>query len=354
MPEKTLLITLDFAPRWGGIARYLVNVCAQMPVDQIMVLAPKGANTTSFDDTVEYKITRKNLINNLSYPKWLFSFWFSYKAIKDNQIKQIWVGNVLPLGTVVWLLSYLMPIKYTVITHGMDVMLAQEKPRRKWLLKKILKRADTITANSNYTKQQVVALGINSDKIVIVYPGLDLASQTKEVKVPAGKIQALKIEHNLNDKKIILSLGRLVARKGVDKMLEALPQILKKQPEARFVILGDGPYRDNLEKIITELNLKEYVVMRSNVSEQEKLTWLATCDVFTMPARQISSYDVEGFGIVYLEANYFGKPVVGGNSAGVSEAIINNETGLLCDPYDPVDIAAKITQILADPVLAQR
>ncbi len=315
--NKTLLVTIDYPPRRGGVARYLERLVNYLPVDKVVVCQP----------------TTWNL-----WPKWLPFFWQIYHQIKKNNIQMLWAAQPLPVGTVVRLLSKFLKIPYIVNTHGLDVSRPLLRGgRKKAMLKKVLQSASIVTVNSHFTKKLVLACGVEENKIVFIYPCPDqLTSQSLSI-VPSAD-------------KIILTVGRLIERKGVDLTLKALA--LLKQPY-RYIVVGDGPYRQNLLQLTQQLGLTDKVIFAGQVSDDELDNYYRQASIFVMPARQITD-DVEGFGLVFLEAGRYGLPVIGGQSGGQADAVVDGQTGYLVDPHDPVELAEKIKLLLNDETLARQ
>lgn len=361
--NKSLLFTIDFPPHVGGVAHYYKEVCDHLPSDKIAVLAPKDvchAELVSVsdgeipkqiqDDSDQIKIYRENLITKLPiWPKWLGSFWHLFKTIKKEKIKNVLVGQVLPLGTVTLCLSKIMGFQYFVFTHGMDILMAQKSRRKKMLLKKILKQAKGIITNSEFTKKELLKIGAEENKIIIVYP-CPYYKPPADEEVKKGIIR----KYNLDGKKIILSVGRAVQRKGFDMVIKSMDDIIKEDKSAIYVIAGGkGNYEAELKNLIENSPAKENIIFikGSNCSEIKSLFDL--CEVFVMPSRQIGE-DVEGFGIVYLEANLFGKPVIVGRSGGAVEAVVNNETGFIVNPESIQEISQAVLKLLKDKNLAEK
>ena len=142
------------------------------------------------------------------------------------------------------------------------------------------------------------------------------------------QLENLRRDYQLQNKKILLSVGRLIERKGIDTVIQALPALLKRWPNLVYLIVGQGPAEKKLRQLVHNKNLAGRVYLIKNVTTQNLPAWYQLCDIFVLPARQIGP-DVEGFGLVYLEANLFGKPVIGGRSGGVAEGVIDHQTGLL-------------------------
>lgn len=254
----------------------------------------------------------------------------------------LFVGQVLPLGTVAYLLRRRVP--YVVFTHGMDVLMAQKSWRKQRLVKKILEYAKLVVANSEFTRNLLTAYSLQTTAAV-VYPCPDIATDAKREDV-----EQLRSKLGLNGKKVLLTLGRVVERKGHDTVIKALPEILQHVPEAVYVVAGVGSDLGRLGKMVDDLKLQTAVRFVGKVSDEERPLYYALCDIFVMPSRQIGS-DVEGFGIVYLEAAMFGKTSIGGSSGGIPEAILDGKTGALVDPADASAFARVAVQLLRDDAL---
>jgi phosphatidylinositol alpha-1,6-mannosyltransferase len=347
--KNTLLITLEYPPQVGGVANYLANICANLPREQIVVLAPRAPQSYLFDHTQKYKICRRKLLakNILFWPKWLFLFWHTCKIVKTEKIEKILVGQVLPVGYTALILHKFFKIPYAVFTYGMDITEPMKNQWKKKMVISILKKADKIITIGDYTRNKIIGLGIASDKIIIVHPCSNI--QNTKYKIQNN----IKEKYNLADKKIILTVGRLVERKGQDKVIEALPKILEKIPDTVYLIVGEGQNLLNLQSKILNLKLENNVILTGKVSDEELASYYELCDIFIMPSREING-DVEGFGIVYLEANSFGKPVIGGRSGGVSDAVIDGQTGLLVDPNNVEETTATVIKLLTDDNLRNK
>lgn len=345
--DKSLLVTLEYPPQKGGIASYLFNLYSRLPHDKIFVLAPNHKNARAHDAQMGYRIIRARLLTRFFWPRWLFLYFRVKALVKAHKIKALHLSHVLPIGYIALRLKEKYKICYVVYCHGLDILKAQQKPRKKKWLKKILKNADGIVANSEYTKGLLINLGIDESKVLVVYP-------CPNIKPPDQTVETYHItaRYGLSDKKILLTVGRLVKRKGVDKVIQALPELYEKFKNIMYVVVGDGPELENLAKMVQENNLQNVVRFVGEVSDIELIKFYKISDMFIMPARQID-FDVEGFGIVYLEANLFGLPVIGGQSGGVPEAIIDGYTGLLVNPDDVNSIRQAAQNLLQDPEWAK-
>lgn len=334
---KILLFTLEYPPFYGGVANYYGNIVKYWPEPvNIFVLPNNGGKLIS---------------EKLPFLKWLPSFWHLWRAIKKEKIGHILVGHILPLGTAAYLVSRILPIKYSVILHGMDLTFAVKTKRKRWLTKKILKYARNIFCGNSYTaemaKKAVDEKG--GKKVVVVNPGVEVRSKKLEVRSK----EELFDKYGLKDKIILLSVGRLVKRKGFDMVIEAFSQVLKQIPNIVYVIAGSGEEINNLKFKIGNLKLKNNIILLANVQDDEKYSWYEICDIFIMPAREIDG-DFEGFGIVYLEANLAGKPVIAGDSGGVRDAVIDGLNGLIVNPESVQDISQAIIRLAEDENLRKK
>lgn len=338
--KKTLLITLDFPPMIGGVANYYKNIVDNLPPENIRVLTNDG----------------NRLVAGLPiWPKWMPALLNVWKAVRRDKIEVLLVGQILPLGTVAWLLNKLTRTPYIVMTHAMDVTFPQKYPRKKWLMKKILHGAHKVTTVSRFTEQQLKSLMVGPDrsKIEVIYPCPNLRIRDFNEQVCSG----IPDKYGKPDAKKILSVGRIVERKGFDAMIEALARMNKDYPNFNYLLVGEGEYKKKLQKMLTQPayeSIANKVIFVGKVPDNELACYFKLCDVFAMPSRRLSTDDVEGFGIVYLEANLFGKPVIGGDSGGVRDAVKDGKTGFLVDPTDTGMIADAVLKLLRDPERARR
>jgi len=343
---------MDFAPMFGGVANYWTNLNHFFPSDNFVVLAPEYDNSLDFDIKQNYLIYRKNLLtkNKWVWPKWLPLLFETIKLVRQEKIEKIIVANVLPVGTVAYIIKKFFRIPYIVSVHGLDIALPQAHTRKNRLMKKILNEAEHIITNSNFTKELLMKLECcGADSVIIVYPCANI-----NFEKPRQNILDTLANGKLKDKKIILTVGRLIERKGQDKVIQSMPMILKECPDAVYVIVGQGKQLKYLKELVSMLNLDEEVLFFCDVMNYELPGFYESADIFIMPSRRLENGDIEGFGIVYLEANYYGKPVIGGKSGGAVEAVEHDVNGLLVDPLSINEISGAIVELLKNPEKANR
>jgi phosphatidyl-myo-inositol dimannoside synthase len=324
-PIDTLLITFDYFPNVGGVARYLFSYAKKNNVDVL-------CGDADFVDEKEQGVSRKKLLWS-AWPKWLpLLFW---GLVYSRRYKKIVASHILPAGYA----ALLAKKPYILILHGLDIINAGKGKWKRYWAKKILDRADKIIVNSRATGELLRQIFGDLYKYEIECPAIfPLRPPEKD----------LKAEYGLADKKIILSLGRLVKRKGHEKIIRLLPQILREAPEAVFVIAGGGPERQELQNLAKTFGVPEQVIFLGKVKESELPEIYDMCDIFAAPSLP-SKDDWEGFGMVCLEAAYFAKPVIVTNVGGLPEAVENNVTGFVVQNDE--ELFEKIILLLKDEEL---
>lgn len=316
---KFLLITLEYPPMIGGVANYLKDVCRILGKDNCLVFGPK-------------------ILFRFFWPKWLPALFSARKIIREKKVDMVLISHILPIGYLALIYKFFFKIPYIVFVHGMDILISQESSWKTFWIKKIIKNAQGVVTNSEFTRVEVLRLGAKKDKTAVVYP------------CPNQNIKLLRFKGGFNGKKVILTVGRLVKRKGIDKVIEVMPKILESVPEAVYFVVGNGPCENELLELKNKLNLKDKVFFAENTRDEEMNFYYASCDIFVMPSRRIGG-DVEGFGIVYLEAALFGKPSIAGSAGGSSEAVLDGVTGLVVDPENTEEITEAIIKLLKDDAL---
>ena len=258
--------------------------------------------------------------------------------------------NIAYGGFLAWIISWLKPLDYVIFAYGYEFEKVKNNAWVRRLYLNIYRRAKEIVCCSDLVRERLVAFGVSDKKIQVLYPAVDLA-RFRPVPVPDHYLKGI----GLAGRRILLTVGRLVQRKGHDRVFLALPEIVKKFPDVVYCVVGIGEYESALREKVEQLKLGAYVRFMGKLEETELRYLYNSCEIFIMPSREIAEGGhIEGFGIVFLEANACKKPVIGGGSGGVKEAIRDGITGLLADPESPPDIAAKVMSLLQDPDKARR
>lgn len=341
---KILLVTMEYPPFRGGVGNYYYNLIQYSVYIDFTVLT----NNQTQNSNSKLKIVNQSLFYKYFWPRWLKLFFIVRKLIKQEKYDLIWSGQILPVGTVCYLINKFYNIPYFVSTHGMDIMLPQKSARKKKLMTKVLQAAKFITANSRFTQKQLVKLGIDANKIEVIYPCANISSKSQTSSFSedqSNKIQVIKDKYGLNDKKILLTVGRLVKRKGQDMIIEAVNQLKNQYPDLMYLIVGDGPERENFQLSIANFQLQDQVIIINDVGDDDLPLYYQLADIFIMPSRDIEG-DAEGFGIVYLEAASFGLAVIAGKSGGTGEAVVDGKTGILVNPENVEEIKSAVVNLL--------
>jgi phosphatidylinositol alpha-1,6-mannosyltransferase len=265
-------------------------------------------------------------------------------TIRRERIEYVVVGQTLPVGTATAIVSFFLRIPYAVSTHGMDVALAARRPWKRFLARRILLGADRVTTISSYTARILKGYGVPGEKICFVQPCPHITPESllpqAETRLPTRS-------------PIILTVSRLVKRKGHETILRALPPIIDEFPRCLYAVIGEGPHRAKLEACVSELGLSDHVLFLGPLSDEHTAWWYQHCEVFAMTPTDENG-DVEGFGLVYLEAGSFSKPVIGSNSGGVLDAVCDGVTGIVITQKDSTRCAIALRTLLRDSGMAHR
>jgi len=337
--RKLLLLTLDFPPRTGGVARYL-EALAVFFGEEIRVVANPEKGSEAFDKTAPFQIERQELLFKKVWPHWLKAVCFLIK--EQTNYQNIIISHLLPLGAAAWLAKFVTRKFYIVIVHGMDVSLIKSSVHKKWLAGLILRGAKVVIANSQALADEVRRdFGVN--ETIVVYPGV------RKINPQLDADRRL-IEDNCFN---ILTVSRLVVRKGHFRVLQALAKIKNQIPNLQYRIVGDGPMKEELQKIVVDLGLDSIVKFDGLLGDSELAKAYEQADLFVMPT-VVDPIDREGFGMVYLEAAVYGVPSIATRQLGVDEAILDGQTGILIDDGDIETLAATILALSHDPEKLKR
>ena len=260
-------------------------------------------------------------------------------------VSMIHCGRALPEGVAAWLCRCSGGPRYACWAHGEDISTALTSRELTWLMRRVYGNAEVVFANSANTRRMLRELDIADDRIELVYPGVDTERFRPD-------IDAREIRQRIapRGETVLLSVGRFQTRKGHDLVIRAVGQLVREQRSLRYVIVGDGRERSRLEALVDQCGVRDHVTFMGEVPGEMLPRYFAACDIFVLPNR-VEQNDVEGFGIVYLEAAASGKPAIGGRSGGVPEAIADGVTGLLVDGTDVDELAATIARLMDSEAL---
>ena len=345
--RRVLVVTNDFPPRLGGIQSFVYNVVRGLPPDEVVVYASSYPGATEFDAEQAFAVIRDRTSMLLPTPAVRRRV---LCARREHNATAVWFGAAAPLGLLARSLRRAGAQRVVATTHGHEVGWAA-LPGARSLLRRIGRDVDVLTYLGEYTRGRLAAALGPRIQLARLAPGVDLDrfSPTDEVLEFA---QQLRARYDLGSAPVVVCVSRLVRRKGQDTLIAAWPSIRSRIPGARLLIVGRGPYEADLRDQAARAGVADAVIFAGGVPDNELAAHLAVGDVFAMPARtRRRGLDVEGLGMVYLEAGACAIPVVAGDSGGAPDAVLDGETGFVVDGRDVTDVADRIITLLRDPQL---
>ncbi len=334
--KKTLLLTHEYYPYHGGVARYCYNLFEYLPSARYLVLSDQKLTDR------RVPIMTQKLLSSFMRPSWLKGVSIVKKIVREQGIECIMTPNILPLGTIAQAVGKSLKIPYIVSLHGLDINLGLAN--KKAMTISILKGAQHVIVNSVTTKKTLDPLKL-ATPVTVITPYLDTEKLAVDPTVTTALVK------RYGKKKIILTVGRLVKRKGQDMVIKAMPEVLRKVPDAQYCIVGNGPDKGYLEECIAEAHVERAVDIITDVPDGKLGAYYSWASLFAMPTRTIGA-DREGFGIVYLEAAHFSLPILAGRSAAEAEAVGGDDGGVFADGDNLEDITEALIHLLQDRELA--
>jgi phosphatidylinositol alpha-1,6-mannosyltransferase len=341
--SRVLLVSNDFPPRRGGIQSYLHNLVDHLVAagtHTLMVYAPAWKGADEFDREAAYEVVRHPGTLMLPVPSVAGRM---RKLIKRHHADTVWFGAAAPLALMAPLASDAGVGRVVASTHGHEVGWSM-LPLARTALRRIGTGTDVVTYVSQYTRGRFASAFGADAALEHLPPGVD-ADRFAPDDVARAELRA---RYRLGERPVVVCLSRLVPRKGQDMLIRAMPAIRQRVPGAALVIVGGGPYLTSLRRLAHSFGVAEHVVFTEGVPGDELPAHHALADVFG------AGLDVEGLGIVFLEASATGVPVVAGASGGAPETVRDGETGVVVDGWDVGAIAASVSDLLADPDRAAR
>jgi phosphatidylinositol alpha-1,6-mannosyltransferase len=349
--NPVLFVTNDFGPRAGGIETFIIGLIQRRPFGQTIVYTSFQENSAQFDAdwlaNYGVRVIRDRSKILLPTPRVALHL---RGIIKKEGITTAAFGAAAPLGLLSASMKRAGVVRTVALTHGHEVWWAKVFPFD-LLLRRIGSTVDVLTYLGEFTRKAISkALSAKAQSAMVkIAPGIDV-----EHFIPTDA-SSLRASLGLADKKVIVSVGRLVHRKGQDHLIEAMPEILKNVPRAHLLLVGEGPYREYLQNLVHQLKLESSVTFIGRIQYQDLPMYICVGDIFAMPSRsRLMGLEVEGLGIVYLEASSCGLPVLAGDSGGAPDAVIQNETGLVVSGTDNKEIASAAVALLTNLEASQK
>jgi phosphatidylinositol alpha-1,6-mannosyltransferase len=345
--SRVLLVTNDFPPRRGGIQSYLREFVGRL-VDagshSVLVYAPQWKGADAFDDSARaagYQVVRHPGTLMLPVPTVDARM---RRLIGEHGVDTVWFGAAAPLALLAARARQAGATRVLASTHGHEVGWSM-LPVARSVLRRIGDDTDVVTFVSRYTRSRFATAFGPAASLEYLPSGVDTDRFSPD---PAGR-EELRNRYGLGERPTVVCLSRLVPRKGQDILIKALPSIRQRVDGAALVIVGSGPYLDTLRKLAQDCGVADHVIFTGGVPSGELPAHYAMADVFAMPCRtRGAGIDVEGLGIVFLEASATGVPVIAGESGGAPEAVQHNKTGLVVDGSSVTKVGDAVTELLTD------
>jgi phosphatidyl-myo-inositol dimannoside synthase len=340
--SRTLVITNDFPPRPGGIQSFVYEMASRLPTGSVAVYASTWRGAAEFDAAAPFPVVRDRASVLLPTPRVLRR---AREIVRAEGCTSVWFGAAAPLGLMASALRRAGVERLVATTHGHEAGWAQ-LPAARLLLRRIGDGVDTVTYLGEYTRSRIGAAltAPAAARMAWLAPGVD-----DTVFRPGAGGAVVRARYSLVDRPVIVCVSRLVPRKGQDVLVRALPLIQRRVPEAALLLVGGGPYRRRLEAMVDGAGLRSSVAFTGSVRWDGLPAHFDAGDVFAMPCRtRRGGLDVEGLGMVYLEASATGLPVVAGRSGGAPAAVLDGETGYVVDGRGVEEVADRVGMLLLD------
>jgi len=340
MNRKLLLVTNDFPPRQGGIQTFLYELVRRLPADQVAVYASNYPGAAAFDAELPFPVRRHPTGLLMPTPAARRRV---LRARAEFGASSIWFGAAAPLGLLAAPLRGAGAQRLVATTHGHEVGWAQ-LPGARQALRRIADGVDVLTYLGEYTRSRLARVVGDRTELHRLTPGVDL--QTFH---PGVSGRPVRDRHQLGDRPVVVCVSRLVPRKGQDVLIRALPAVRERVPDARLLIVGGGKYAPQLHRLAERAGVADAVVFTGSVPYPQLPAHFAAGDVFAMPCRtRRLGMDVEGLGMVYLEASATGLPVLAGDSGGAPDAVRAGVTGEVVPGADLAAVTDRLAGLLAD------
>lgn len=345
---KTLLVSLNyFPPQVGGISTLMFEVAKSLGDDNVCLTGV--ASKKKYNGRKVYRF--QSIVSKNRYVC-LFSLALSlFYILIRNKPDLLIIATVDDVYIGYWIYKYF-KIPYVIWAHGNEILYLCNSSSPWPTALKGLKSASKVFAVSRYTAEKVESLGVEGERIKIIHPGCDIKKFKIIKNVDMSQLLGKNIPNNM---KILITVANLVKRKGHDKVIESLPSILEKQTNLIYLIVGEGRDKRYLQDLAIRHNVEDNIIFFGRASDEQLVKLYSGADIFVMPSRnREKENDVEGFGIVYLEANCCEVPVIGGKSGGIPDAIEHGKSGFLVDPQNTEELSEKILTLLTDESMREQ
>lgn len=346
---KTLVVTNDFPPRAGGIQTFVYELVRRLPPDEVVVYASQSPGWRAFDRGQPFAVVRAKTPMLLPTPRTRTA---ATQLLTRHGCTAVVFGAAAPLGLLARALRCAGAARLVALTHGHEAAWAA-LPGARTVLRRIGDDVDAVTYLGSYTRTRIAASlsPTATHRMAPLTPGVDADVFAPNPARRAQRRRAL----GVGERPVVLCVSRLMRRKGQDVLVEGWPHVLRSVPDAVLLVVGDGPERAALQRAVRSAEVDDSVRFTGSVPASDLPSYYAAADVFAMPARtRRGGLDVEGLGIVYLEASASGLPVVAGASGGAPDAVLPGQTGFVVDGRDVDAVAKCISDLLVDADVRRR
>jgi phosphatidylinositol alpha-1,6-mannosyltransferase len=352
----SLLVSEVFPPRKGGSGRWFWEIYRRMPRETVVIAAGEDPRQKEFDRGHDLRVVRVPLTLSawgLRSLAGLRGYWKALRLlvplVRAERVRQVHCGRCLPEGVMALALKWWTGLHYLCYVHGEDVNAASTSREQSWLVRRVLLGADLVIPNSRNTERILLGeWGVPAERVRLLHPGVDTTRF-----VPGTRAPAVREKLGWGDRPVVLTVGRLQKRKGHDQMILALAKVRETIPDILYAIVGEGEEREFLQGLVEREGLERHVQFLGEMDDEGLIQCYQQCDLFALPNRQVGR-DIEGFGMVLLEAQACGKAVIAGDSGGTAETMRAPETGRVVCCDGPHDLAAVVSELMADPALRAR
>lgn len=336
-----LVVTNDFPPRVGGIQSFIHSALLGLDPEEVVVYASNHPGAAQFDTAQPFRVVRDPSTLLLPTPRVKRAV---VAALNEHRAHAVWFGAAAPLGLLAPALRNAGAHRIVATTHGHEAGWAQ-LPGARSALRRIAGDVDVLTYLGEYTRGRLARALRGAGRLERLAPGVDVTQFR-----PGIDATPVRVKHGLGDVATVVCVSRLVRRKGQDALIDAWPAVRSEFRDARLLLVGRGPYQAALQDRARARGVADGVVFAGAVPAQELAAYMTAGDVFAMPCRtRRGGLDVEGLGIVYLEASACGRAVIAGSSGGAPDAVLAGRTGLIVDGRDIDELGEAILSLLRDP-----
>ncbi|WP_298803900.1 glycosyltransferase family 4 protein [uncultured Pseudokineococcus sp.] len=347
MAGRTLVVTNDFPPRTGGIESFVLAVASRLPPGEVVVHTARQPGDREHDAGLAFPVVRDPARLLVPTPAVVARV---ARTAREHGCDRVWFGAAAPLALMAPALRRAGVRRVVATTHGHETWWAS-LPVARTALRAVGDRVDVLTALGPWCAARVARplSARGRSRLQRLVPGVDA-----EVFRPGAGGGRVRRELGLEGRPVVVCVSRMVARKGQDVLVRALPAVLAREPDAVLLLVGDGPGRRRVERLVRRLSVCSSVVLAGRVPWARTAEHYAAGDVFAVPTRtRLLGLEPEALGICYLEAAASGLPVVVGDSGGAPDAVLPGRTGVVVDGRDGAAVADALVGLLRDPARAR-